>query len=104
VASSAKGALIAGGAAAAAGVAGAVVLARSNHNRKVLGIPVRGRGGLSLRGLMPANGSIKSDAQKVAGAVNHAAKRADRIGRRVSQVASSVQQVSETAEEGAKKA
>jgi methyl-accepting chemotaxis protein len=69
-----------------------VVVARSNRNRKVLGIP------------MPVNGSIKADAKKVAGAVNHAAKRADKLGRRVSSVASSVQQMSEAAEEGAKKA
>jgi hypothetical protein len=91
VASGAKSALIAAGA-AAAGVAGAVVVTRSNRSRKVLGIP------------MPANGSIKTDAKKVAGAVNDAAKRADKLGRRVSRVASSVQQMSEAAEEGAKKA
>jgi hypothetical protein len=101
VASSAKGALLAGGA-ALAGVAGAVVVAKSNRgSRKVLGIPMGSRGG--LKSLMP-NGSIKSDAKSVAGKVNNAAKRADKLGQRVSSVASSVQQVAGAAEEGAKKA
>jgi len=104
VASNAKGALLAGGA-ALAGVAGAVVVARSNRPRKVLGIPMGSRGGLNVGDLMPSrNGSIKSDAKKVAGTVNKAAKRADKLGQRVSSVASSVQKASQAAEEGAKKA
>lgn len=103
VAKGAKGALLAGGA-AAAGVAGAVIVARSNRgSRKVLGIPMGSRGGLSVRGMMP-NGSIKSDAKKMAGKLNDAAKRADKVGQRVSSVASSVQKISGSAEEGAKKA
>jgi hypothetical protein len=81
-----------------------VLIARSNRPRKVLGIPVGSRGGLSVSDLVPSNGSIKSDAKKVAGQVNKAAKRADKLGQRVSSVASSVQKMSEAGEEGAKKA
>ena len=92
----AKTPLIAGGAAIAgiAGLAGAVALnnARSRR-RKVLGVT------------MPRGKELKNlDARKIAGAVTDKAKRADRFGQRVSSVASSVQNVSETADKAAKKA
>jgi hypothetical protein len=80
------------GGAAVAGVAGAVVLSnRSGHRRKVLGVP------------LPKRNGLKVDAQKVTEAITDAAKRADRIGQRVSRVAGSVQDVSETANATAKK-
>jgi methyl-accepting chemotaxis protein len=47
---------------------------------------------------------FKANAQMVSGAITDAAERADRIGQRVSRVANSVQQVSETASEATKKA
>jgi methyl-accepting chemotaxis protein len=103
IAGNAKTALIAAGA-TAAGVAGAIVLARSNRSRKVLGVKVPRRKGLNIGGLMPSNGGVKSDAKKLAGSVNDAAKRADRFGKRVSRVASSVQKMSEAANEAAKEA
>ena len=85
--------LIAGGA-AIAGLGGAAVLnnARSRR-RKVLGVT------------MPRGNGLKNvDARKVPGAVTDAAKRADRLGQRVSSMARSVQMVSETADKAAKKA
>jgi hypothetical protein len=90
----AKTPLIAGGVAIAgiAGLAGAAALnnARSRR-RKVLGVT------------MPRGKELKNlDARKIAGAVTDGAKRADRFGRRVSSVASSVQNVSETADKAAK--
>lgn len=91
--------LLAGGA-AVAGVAGAVVAAtRSGHKRKVLGVSVPKRSKLSL----PKKNGIKSDAHKVAGAVADAAKRADTFGQGVSRIASSVRQVSESADDAVKK-
>ena len=91
VAQKAKVPLVAGGA-ALAGVAGAAVIAtRSGRRRKVLGVP------------MPKRNGFKVDARKIAGAVTDAAKRADQFGQRVSRVASGVQNVSETADQAAKK-
>jgi hypothetical protein len=89
----AKTPLIAGGV-AVAGFAGAAALAGARaRRRKVLGVT------------MPrGNGLKKIDARKIAGAVTDGAKRADRLGQRVSSVASSVQTVSETADRAAKKA
>jgi hypothetical protein len=89
----AKTPLIAGGV-AIAGVAGVAVLnnARSRR-RKVLGVT------------MPRGNGLKNvDARKVPGAVTDAAKRADRLGQRVSSMARSVQMVSETADKAARKA
>jgi methyl-accepting chemotaxis protein len=83
--------LIAGGA-ALTGLAGAVVLgARSGRRRKVLGVS------------LPKRNGLKVDAEKISAAVTDAAKRADQFGQRVSRVAGSVRQVSETANEAAKK-
>ena len=87
----AKTPLLTGGA-ALAGVAGAAVLtARSRRRRKVLGIP------------LPKRNGLKVDAQKITGAITDAAKRADRIGQRVSRVSNGVQDVSETANTAVKK-
>jgi hypothetical protein len=92
----AKTPLIAGGAAIAgmAGLAGAAALSNArSRRRKVLGVT------------MPRGKELKSlDARRIAGAVTDGAKRADRFGQRVSNVASSVQTVSETADKAAKKA
>ncbi|HSJ16468.1 MAG TPA: hypothetical protein VK920_00065 [Solirubrobacterales bacterium] len=91
----AKTPLIAGGAAIAgiAGLAGAAALNARSRRRKVLGVT------------MPRGKELKNlDARKIAGAVTDGAKRADRFGQRVSNVASSVQTVSETADKAAKKA
>jgi hypothetical protein len=87
---------------AAASVASAIVLARSTRSRKVLGIPVRSRRRFNVRKFMPAAGATRANAKAVAGAVNDAAKRADRFGKRVSRVAGSVQRMNEAAQEGAK--
>jgi hypothetical protein len=89
----AKTPLIAGGI-AVAGFAGAAALAGArSRRRKVLGVT------------MPRGNGLKNiDARKIAGAVTDGAKRADRLGQRVSSVASSVQTVSETADRAAKKA
>jgi len=95
----AKVPLLAGGA-AVAGVAGAVLAAtHSGGKRKVLGVPVHKRSKLKL----PKKNGFKSDAHKVAGAVADAAKRADTFGQGVSRIASSVRQVSESADEAVKK-
>jgi hypothetical protein len=91
--------LLAGGA-AVAGVAGAVLAAtHSGGKRKVLGVPVPKRSKLRL----PKKNGFKSDAHKVAGAVADAAKRADTFGQGVSRIASSVKQVSESADDAVKK-
>jgi hypothetical protein len=87
----AKVPLVASGA-AAAGIAGAVVMSRTGRRRKVLGVPV------------PKGDDLRGDARKIAGAVTDAAKQADAFGQRVSRVANSVQKVGETADHAAKKA
>jgi hypothetical protein len=87
----ARTSLIVGGA-AVAGLAGAAVLSkRSNRRRKVLGVT------------LPKRNGLKVDARKIADGVADAAQRADRLGQRVSSVASGVQRVSETASDAAKK-
>lgn len=92
--------LLAGGA-AVAGVAGAVIAAtHSSGKRKVLGVSVPKRSKLHL----PKKNGFKTDAHKVAGAVADAAKRADTFGQGVSRIASSVKQVSESADDAVKKA
>jgi len=101
-AKSAKTVLIAGGA-AAAGAAAAVVVSKSGGGHK-FGLPGRKRGGIHLNGFVPRRSRLKVDAKKVAGTVTDAAKRADQFGQRVSSVANSVQKVSETANDAAKKA
>jgi len=99
VAEKAKVPLLAGGA-ALAGLAGAVVLsARANQRRNVLGVSMPKRRTFAI----PRRNGFRGNARKVAGAITDAAKRADHLGQRVSSVASGVQQVSETANEAAKK-
>jgi hypothetical protein len=68
-----------------------VFTARSNRQRKVLGVPI------------PKRTGFKADARKLTGAVTDAAKRADHLGQRMSRIAGSVQTVSETADEAVKK-
>lgn len=96
----AKVPLLAGGA-AVAGLTGAVIAAShaGSSKRKVLGVSVPKRSKLSL----PKKNGFKSDARKAAGAVADAAKRADTFGQGVSRIASSVRQVSESADEAVKK-
>jgi hypothetical protein len=97
--SKAKVPIVAAGA-ALAGLGGAAVIAATRpKKRKVLGVSIPKRSGISL----PKPNGFKADAGKVAEAVADAAKRADLFGKRVSQVASSVQSVSETANEAVKK-
>lgn len=99
VAKKAKVPLLASGA-ALAGVAGAVIATRSGKRRKVMGISVPKRNGFKV---MPKRSGLKADATKITGAVTDAAQRADVFGQRVSRVASSVRNVSETANEAVKK-
>jgi hypothetical protein len=100
VAEKAKVPLLAGGA-ALAGLAGAIALnARANQRRKVLGVSMPKRRSFAI----PRRNGFKGNARKLTGAITDAAKRADHFGQRVSSVASGVQQVSETANEAAKKA
>jgi hypothetical protein len=87
------------GGAAVAGLAGAVALSNRSGRRKVLGVSLPRRKDLPL----PKGSSLKVDPQKVTDAITDAAKRADRIGQRVSRVANGVQNVSETANKAAKK-
>jgi hypothetical protein len=86
------------GGAAVAGLAGAVALSNRSR-RKVLGVSLPKRSDLPL----PKRDNLKLDPQKVTEAITDAAKRADRIGQRVSRVATGVQNVSETANKAAKK-
>ena len=102
--------LIAGGA-ALAGLAGAAVVAaaasRSSGRKKVLGVKLPKQSGFSLPTpslSLPKRNGFKGDAHKVASAVTDVAKRADKFGQGVSKVATSVQNVSETADQAVKKA
>jgi hypothetical protein len=93
------------GGAALVGLAGAAVVnARSNRRRKVLGVPLPKASLPKVNGLKPLRRGFNPDIQKLSSAVTDAAKRADQIGQRVSSVATSVQKVSETAGKAAKKA
>jgi hypothetical protein len=99
----AKGPLLAGGAATIAGVAaaGAIALAsRASGGTKVLGVRLGHRNGFKLPG---RRGGLKRDARKFTSAITEAAGRADRFGQNVSNVASTIRQVSETADGAAKK-
>lgn len=106
----AKTPLLAGGA-ALAGLAGALA-ARSmtddrggamNSVRKALPGSSRSHG-FSLPKLPKRKGSMKGGVRNISKNVSEAAKQADRIGQRVSSVATAVQKVSETADNAAKKA
>jgi hypothetical protein len=87
----AKVPLLASGVALAGAAVTAVVAKRSGKPRKVLGVS------------MPKRNGFKADARKITGAVSDAAKRADHFGQGMSRVATSVQKVSETADEAVKK-
>jgi hypothetical protein len=65
--------------------------ARSRRRHKGLGVP------------LPKRKGLKVDAQKMTEAIADAAKRADRIGQRVSHVANGVQAAADTANATAKK-
>ena len=91
VARKARVPLLASGAALAGAAVAAVATKRSGKRRKVLGVS------------MPKRNGFKTDARKITGAVSDAAKRADHFGQGMSRVASSVQTVSETADEAVKK-
>ena len=100
--------LIAGGA-AVAGLAGAAVVAAASRSsrKKVLGVKLPKQSGLSLpkpNVSLPKRNGFKGDAHRIASAVTDAAKRADKFGQSVSKVATSVQNVSETADQAVKKA
>jgi CarD family transcriptional regulator len=105
VAGKAKTAALAGGAAAAGLTATVLITRRANKQRKVLGVSIPKRNGFKpLQAVSNRRGDIRRDTRKVAGKVTSAADRADRLGRRVSSVASGVREVSKTADEAAKKA
>lgn len=106
VAKKGKTALLAGGAAAAGLAATVYATQRANRKPKVLGVSLPKRNGRmpKVGSLMPKRGGIRGDTQKLAGKVTDAADRADRIGKRVSSVATGVKKVSETAKEASKKA
>lgn len=91
VARKAKVPLFASGVALAGAAAAAAVTMRSGKRRKVFGVS------------MPKRNGFKTDARKITGAISDAAKRADHFGQGMSRVASSVQTVSETADEAVKK-
>lgn len=114
VAEKAKLPLLATGAALAG--AAAVIATKNGHHkqRKVLGVPVPKGGkphvpkvGVPKVDLskvsMPKGKGLKGDVRRAAGAVTDAARQADRIGKRISQVASSVQAVGEATDDAAKK-
>lgn len=101
----AKTAALAGGAAAAGLTATVLITRRANKQRKVLGVSIPKRNGFKpLQAVSNRRGDIRRDTRKLAGKVTSAADRADRLGRRVSSVASSVKEVSTTADDAAKKA
>jgi hypothetical protein len=86
----AKVPLLASGVALAGAAVTAVVATRAGKRRKVLGVS------------MPTRNGFKADARKITGAVSDAAKRANHFGQGMSRVATSVQKVSETADEAVK--
>jgi methyl-accepting chemotaxis protein len=99
----AKTPLLAGGA-ALAGVAGGLALrARGNH---------RGGALSNFRNSLPGNsnglnlrrGGFKRGVRQLSKSVSEVAERADRIGQGVSKAANTVQKVSDTANDAAKKA
>jgi hypothetical protein len=73
-------------------VAATVAVNRARRRPKVLGVS------------LPKRRGVIRDAQTIAGKVSDAAKRADQLGQRVSTVANSVKQVSDNANDVAKKA
>ena len=94
----------------------AVIVSKNGHHkhRKVLGVPVPGGSKSHMPKVsmpkvsvpkigLPKGKGLKGDVRRAAGAVTDAAKQADQIGKRISRVANSVQAVSETTDQAAKK-
>jgi hypothetical protein len=108
VAEKAKLPLLATGAALAG--AAAVIATKSSHKqRKVLGVPLPKNSkphlpkvGVPKVGL-PKGKGLKGDVRRAAGTVTDVAKQADKIGKRISRVANSVQAVGEVTDDAAKK-
>lgn len=96
IAEKAKVPLLATGA-AAAGIAGAVVASRKGKSRKVLGMR------MPKGNFMPKANGFKPDAQKMSGAVVDAAKKADKLGQRISRVAGAVQDIGDASQKAVKK-
>jgi hypothetical protein len=105
----ATGAVVAGAAAVIATKGGI-----GHKQRKVLGVPVPKGGKPHLPKVsvpkvstpkvsLPKGKGLKGDVRRAAGAVTDAAGKADRIGKRISQVASSVQAAGSATDETAKK-
>ena len=89
--------------AAAAGLAATVAISRQQQKRpKVLGVTLPKPKSLQPSGRALGRG-MKRDTRKLAGKVSTLAERADKLGKGVSNVASSVKQVSDTAGEATKK-
>jgi hypothetical protein len=109
VAKRAKTPLLAGGA-ALAGFAGAAIARSRNNNRGGAlsslrdALPGSHSSGFSLPKLPKRRGGLKGGVRSVSQNVSEAAKQADLIGQRVSNVANAVQRVSESADQAAKKA
>jgi hypothetical protein len=76
-----------------------VVANKNGRRKKVLGVSVP----KAPKPHLPSGKGIRGDVRKAAGAVTEAAKQADRFGKQVSKVASSVQNVGESAGDAAKK-
>ncbi|HEY2479827.1 MAG TPA: hypothetical protein VGI17_14005 [Solirubrobacterales bacterium] len=99
--------LLATGAALAGAVV--VIVGKNGHKqRKVLGVPMPKKKGHLPHVSMPKVGlpkgkGLKGDVRRVAGAVTDAAEKADLIGKRISRVAHSVQEVGEATDDAAKK-
>jgi hypothetical protein len=108
VAQKAKLPLLATGA-ALAGAAAVIATKSTGSRRKVLGVKVPKRSKVNIPDVhmpkvqVPKGKAIRSDVRKAAGAVTDAAKQADDLAKRISKVANSVQTVSETANDAAKK-
>jgi hypothetical protein len=103
----AKTGLLAGGA-AAAGLAATAIAARRSRKPKMLGVslPRRKHGLMPMLKSLPLPGrssGVRGQTQRTAAKVSGAAEQADKLGQRLSSVARSVRQVSETAKEAAKK-
>jgi hypothetical protein len=107
--SKAKTGLLAGGAAAVGLAATAIATRKARSKPKVLGVELPRRKGHGIsswtKGIsLPKRGGMRKQTQRAATKVTGAADAADRIALRLSSVARGVRQVSETANDAAKKA
>jgi hypothetical protein len=97
--------------AAAAGAAAVLVGKNGHKQRKVLGVklPKGSKSHVHMPKVsmpkmsMPKGKGLKGDVRKAAGAVTDAAEKADLIGKRISQVANSVQAVGHATDDAVKK-